>query len=223
MKNDWINVTEHLPDEGNHVAVTLEGGTVIDKTWFWHAFDDDNMAGLEPVAKWRCIEPIPREGKVNEIRVCRHREDGEYYDVPLVWTFAFMGAEYWCPYCGHTAGMLGAGEDVPSTDELEKRGILNTIHYKLKKDSYLDALSSRICDEMNLPQGGRGNWDDLLQEDKDKFSAIIEQGKSRGKVKIEDVKVELLPIQKGQALSEIEYWALMCGLTKYVEQEKQPA
>ena len=30
----------------------------------------------------------------------------------LIWTFAFRGAEYWCPMCGRTWGMFG----VPRVD-----------------------------------------------------------------------------------------------------------
>lgn len=52
------------------------------------------------------------------IKIC---DDHQEYKVPLIWTFAFMGAEYWCPYCGQTSGMLGAGTDVKSTKTLEKR------------------------------------------------------------------------------------------------------
>ena len=52
------------------------------------------------------------------IRICRGHRDIE---TPLIWTFKFDGAEYWCPHCGHTAGMLGAGIEVPHTPELAKR------------------------------------------------------------------------------------------------------
>ena len=40
--------------------------------------------------------------------------------VPLLWTFKFPGAEYWCPFCGYTCGMFGQGSDVPETDELRE-------------------------------------------------------------------------------------------------------
>lgn len=39
---------------------------------------------------------------------------------PLLWTFKFVGAEYWCPSCGYTSGMFGAGQDVPATEELKQ-------------------------------------------------------------------------------------------------------
>ena len=43
------------------------------------------------------------------------------YEVPLIFTFAFIGAEYWCPYCGNSSSMFGAGGEVEETPELIKR------------------------------------------------------------------------------------------------------
>lgn len=39
---------------------------------------------------------------------------------PLIWTFKFRGKEYWCPRCGYTSGMFGAGMNVPITEELKQ-------------------------------------------------------------------------------------------------------
>lgn len=50
-----------------------------------------------------------------QIKVCEC--DGK---TPLIWTFKFDGAEYWCPRCGYTSGMFGAGKNIESTPELEK-------------------------------------------------------------------------------------------------------
>lgn len=41
--------------------------------------------------------------------------------VPLLFTFKFPGAEYWCPVCGANWGVLGAGVKVPFTNALEAR------------------------------------------------------------------------------------------------------
>lgn len=38
---------------------------------------------------------------------------------PLLWTFLYRGAEYFCLNCGHTAGMLGAGINVEATIKLK--------------------------------------------------------------------------------------------------------
>jgi len=55
----------------------------------------------------------------NEIIVCTQHEK----EVPLIFTFKFDGKEYWCPYCGYTSGILGAGRSVqiPDTNLLEER------------------------------------------------------------------------------------------------------
>jgi hypothetical protein len=57
-------------------------------------------------------------GNNNEIKVCGCKE--EEPQTPLLWTFKFSGAEYWCPSCGYTSGMFGAGTSVPITKELKK-------------------------------------------------------------------------------------------------------
>ena len=49
-----------------------------------------------------------------EIKICSNHTE----QIPLIWTFAFPGAEYWCPYCGFTGGMFGSGENVPETPAL---------------------------------------------------------------------------------------------------------
>lgn len=57
--------------------------------------------------------------------------------IPLLWTFAFHGAEYWCPACGYTGGMFGAGLNIAVTEELEKL----KEKYKEKSGEYLTAVS----------------------------------------------------------------------------------
>ena len=54
--------------------------------------------------------------KRGEMKICNQHEER----VPLIWTFKFNGAEYWCPYCGYLGGMFGAGENVARTEKLEK-------------------------------------------------------------------------------------------------------
>lgn len=53
------------------------------------------------------------------IKICPNHQDKE--KTPLIWTFAFIGAEYWCPACSYLSGMLGAGDDVPETKILKNR------------------------------------------------------------------------------------------------------
>jgi hypothetical protein len=54
-----------------------------------------------------------------EIRVCGNHPD---YRVPLIWTFKFDHKEFWCPYCGYTAGMFGAGEIIVTNADINARG-----------------------------------------------------------------------------------------------------
>lgn len=67
----------------------------------------------------------------NEIKICSNHN---YYQVPMIWTFVFPGAEYWCPFCGATEGMFGAGQDVANTPELQTR----LEKYKDKSALYLE-------------------------------------------------------------------------------------
>lgn len=76
-----------------------------------------------------------------EMKICSMHT----YHVPLIWTFAFRGAEWWCPYCGYTGGMLGAGRNVKITrkltDRLEK--------YKEMSKEYLHA--KKMLDYFEAP------------------------------------------------------------------------
>jgi len=53
----------------------------------------------------------------DEMKVCHN--DG----TPLIFTFKFPGAEYWCPCCGYRSGMLGAGKNVPVTFALKREKV----------------------------------------------------------------------------------------------------
>ena len=50
----------------------------------------------------------------DEIRLCKGHFD---YRTPLLYTFAFRGAEFWCPYCGALEDIFG-GERVQRSDAL---------------------------------------------------------------------------------------------------------
>ena len=80
--------------------------------------------------------------EITTLKICVHHR----YRVPLLWTFAFPGAEYWCPYCGHTHGMLGAGDSVPVTEELLDRRDA----YEEFCADYLLAQASTYCHSMTI-------------------------------------------------------------------------
>lgn len=48
--------------------------------------------------------------------ICPEHQNRE---TPLITTFAFPGAEYWCPHCGYICGMFDGAPKVPTTPELE--------------------------------------------------------------------------------------------------------
>lgn len=105
-----------------------------------------------------------------EIRICSSHQDE--LKTPLIWTYAFNGAEYWCPYCGVNEGMMGAGQVVESTAVLRNR--LKRFK-KLSKD-YLDANSTRVCSSMKW-MGKDIKPSELPQEEKDRLQKAINDWK----------------------------------------------
>lgn len=77
-----------------------------------------------------------------EIRICNCHDK----EVPLIWTFAFDGAEYWCPYCGYTCGMFGAGKVVKLTPELKQ----SQKEWIKKTKPFLTAVSTLNCSAMKI-------------------------------------------------------------------------
>lgn len=60
--------------------------------------------------------------KQNEIKICSD------CGTPLIWTFRWAGAEYYCLNCGTMGGVFGTGEYVKLTPELRlKRRVVNKI------------------------------------------------------------------------------------------------
>ncbi len=91
------------------------------------------------------------------MKICSNHQD---YQVPLIWTFAWNGYEYWCPYCGCHEGLMGAGESVDETKELKKR----LEFYKKATRDYLNARSTLICDE-TMWEGKRIKPSELPKEE----------------------------------------------------------
>ena len=109
-----------------------------------------------------------------EIKICYKHQN---YQTPLIWTFAFRGAEYWCPYCGFTGGMLGSGIMVNETPKLIKR---KKGYEELHKE-YLHAQGVTYCietkwkDKFIKPE-------DLPQEEKDRLKEIRNEYKYEVKI-----------------------------------------
>lgn len=68
---------------------------------------------------------------------------GAKREIPLIFTFAFNGFEYWCPYCGNKSDMFG-GEEVPWSEKLYNR----RHRYKENFKPYLMANSSLNCSQL---------------------------------------------------------------------------
>lgn len=119
-----------------------------------------------------CQEEQPRKRYMKTekkaiIKVCINHE----YKVPLIWTFAFIGAEYWCPYCGFTGGMFGVGKDLAVTETLIGR---LTIYQKASKD-FLRAIGSQHASSIKI-ENKYYKPEDLPQEEKDQIAEILKKG-----------------------------------------------
>ena len=101
------------------------------------------------------------------IRIC---EDHQEYPVPLIWTFAFNGSEYWCPFCGFNGGMFGSGKEVPITAELKER---RTRYEKFSKE-FLHATGILVCVSTYF-QGKRIPPSELPKEEQDRLAKIREE------------------------------------------------
>ena len=117
---------------------------------------------------------IDFDNEITEIKVCGCDTE---YQVPLIWTFAFSGAEYWCPYCGDNMGMMGAGENVPITKEIVERGN----KYKEISKDYLKAKSTLVCESLMF-EGERISPNDLPGSEKEKNDDAIEKWEYNVKV-----------------------------------------
>lgn len=81
------------------------------------------------------------------ILICREHPERP---TPLIWTFAFMGCEYWCAHCGFAAGMLGAGDLVPDSPELQATLEADTVRSK----EYLTAAATGTASKIKW----EGEW-----------------------------------------------------------------
>lgn len=100
-----------------------------------------------------------------EIRICtRHDEE-----VPLIWTFAFNGSEYWCPACGFNGGMFGSGKKVELTPELKKSAKI----WEKKAKEFLNAKSMLVCYSMQI-DGVEVMRKDIPKELMEKSRKIVE-------------------------------------------------
>jgi len=104
----------------------------------------------------------------DEITICSKHQD---YQVPLIWTFAFRGCEWWCPYCGEMGGMFGTGQKVSSTNRLlDLRS-----WYKKSSTAFLIAMGSRDKTSMREIDGKMFYPDEFPQDVKDSDANAIKK------------------------------------------------
>ena len=103
-----------------------------------------------------------------DIRICNKHDK----QVPLIWTFAFNGAEYWCPYCGANYGMMGAGKMVKWTPELAT----SLEKYEEKSSEFLHANGVQVCVK-TMWEDEKIDPKDLPQAEKDRLQKIIDEWK----------------------------------------------
>ncbi len=102
------------------------------------------------------------------IKICScHQEQ-----VPLIWTFAFPGAEYWCPACGYTSGMFGAGENVSETPDL----VVSKAKWVEISNDYLTAKSRLGCHSLEW-DGKRISPSELPEEEIERCKKVIAEWK----------------------------------------------
>jgi len=74
----------------------------------------------------------------DEVTICPyHRER----TTQLIWTFAFPYKEFWCPACGYTSGMMGAGGNTQWSYRIHDRFIAD----KKRSRRFLDAMGTLNC------------------------------------------------------------------------------
>ncbi len=115
------------------------------------------------------VDP-PGYVRPKNISICSGHQE---YQVPMIWTFAFPGAELWCPYCGHGTGSpFGDDVEVAYTDLLGDRQKA----YKKFTEEFLDAVSTLSCSQTEW-KGEMIAPIDLPDEEKVRLKEISENWK----------------------------------------------
>lgn len=100
------------------------------------------------------------------MKICDRHEN----QVPLLFTMAFPGSEYWCPYCGGNWGMLGAGQNVPVTMQLKRE----KVKWRFKTREYLSAVGTQNCSSLKF-EGKTISPHELPKSEKDRLQNIIDE------------------------------------------------
>jgi hypothetical protein len=100
---------------------------------------------------------------IQKIKVCNNCE------APLIWTFCFPYAEYFCMNCGFKGGMFGSGKDVDLTPELKlKKKLIDTIWHQLYGKGLLLPPGEYTKDKCKKCNSGEYHNDHLSKLEKQK-------------------------------------------------------
>ncbi len=102
------------------------------------------------------------------MRICEQHQQV----VPLLSTMAFIGAEYWCPFCGYRDGVLEAGRKIYETAHLTDQAD----KWRSLSRPYLHALSVRHC-VSTMHKGVRMKPDELPDDVKAEHKRVIAEWK----------------------------------------------
>jgi len=99
-------------------------------------------------------------------RKCRH---------PLLWTFLFDGAEYYCLNCGGKTGMMGGGDDVEATVKLKAqqrvyKGIFGSIRGYALGSGRFQRITCKRCKDRNEYHGLHTTE---FEREKDKVASLF--------------------------------------------------
>lgn len=96
--------------------------------------------------------------------ICTNHET----EIPMIQTFAFMGAELWCPCCGNSTGFpFGDFNNIDSSEELE----LKQERMRAACSEYLHAMGIRYCSKTEY-KGNIISPRDLPDEEKQRLAEI---------------------------------------------------
>lgn len=121
------------------------------------------------------------------------------YPTPLIFTFCFLEAEYWCPYCGRKSGMFDGGHlSLAPTISLSLRKKLQNRHDRFKALAmpFMEAAGIRICSSLEWPKGSGQQVKprDLPSDVLDAFGRVADKGFPRW-LKVEDVPDGITPTE----------------------------
>ena len=92
-----------------------------------------------------------------------------------MFTLAFHGSEYWCPYCGANYGFFGSGVEVESTPEIKKEHQ----DWSNKSIDYLRALSRKVAISF-MYKVNRISYKNYPPAEKEKDNQLINNWKYEG-------------------------------------------